>query len=377
MKISSLQENLKNGLQITGHLSGKSINLPILNNVMIEARDGEIKLIATDLEIGIVCQIRGKIEEEGSFTVDSKIISDYISLLPNKKVDIEKKESELLIKSENYKTSVKGMSAEDYPVIPQVERKGCYKVKISEFKKALSQVIFAVSNSETRIELTGVLFNLSNKELILASTDSYRLAEKKIKIKTEGEIPENRSIIIPAKTLQEVTKILAIARNENFDENGGELSFYVSDNQILIIIGNTELVSRLIEGFYPDYGQIIPQKNETTIIINRAELIRAIKAASIFSKSGSNDINLDFPLGKNQAIISSTSSQSGDNMTELDATVNGVDNGIVVNYRYLLDGVNAIDSENIRIEITNSNTPCVIRGEDDKNYLYIVMPIKQ
>lgn len=377
MKISSLQENLKNGLQITGHLSGKNINLPILNNVMIEARDGEIKLIATDLEIGIVCQIRGKIEEEGSFTVDSKIISDYISLLPNKKVDIEKKDSELLIKSENYKTSVKGMSAEDYPVIPQVERKGCYKVKISEFKKALSQVIFAVSNSETRIELTGVLFNLSNKELILASTDSYRLAEKKIKIKTEGDIPENRSIIIPAKTLQEVTKILAIARNENFDENGGELSFYVSDNQILIIIGNTELVSRLIEGFYPDYGQIIPQKNETTIIINRAELIRAIKAASIFSKSGSNDINLDFPLGKNQAIISSTSSQSGDNMTELDATVNGVDNGIVVNYRYLLDGVNAIDSENIRIEITNSNTPCVIRGEDDKDYLYIVMPIKQ
>ncbi|MFA5771036.1 MAG: DNA polymerase III subunit beta [Patescibacteria group bacterium] len=377
MKISSLQENLKNGLQITGHLSGKNINLPILNNVMIEARDGEIKLIATDLEIGIVCQIRGKIEEEGSFTVDSKIISDYISLLPNKKVDIEKKDSELLIKSENYKTSVKGMSAEDYPVIPQVERKGCYKVKISEFKKALSQVIFAVSNSETRIELTGVLFNLSNKELTLASTDSYRLAEKKIKIKTEGEIPENRSIIIPAKTLQEVTKILAIARNENFDENGGELSFYVSDNQILIIIGNTELVSRLIEGFYPDYGQIIPQKNETTIIINRAELIRAIKAASIFSKSGSNDINLDFPLGKNQAIISSTSSQSGDNMTELDATVNGVDNGIVVNYRYLLDGVNAIDSENIRIEITNSNTPCVIRGEDDKDYLYIVMPIKQ
>lgn len=377
MKISSLQENLKNGLQITGHLSGKNINLPILNNVMIEARDGEIKLIATDLEIGIVCQIRGKIEEEGSFTVDSKIISDYISLLPNKKVDIEKKDSELLIKSENYKTSVKGMSAEDYPVIPQVERKGCYKVKISEFKKTLSQVIFAVSNSETRIELTGVLFNLSNKELTLASTDSYRLAEKKIKIKTEGEIPENRSIIIPAKTLQEVTKILAIARNENFDENGGELSFYVSDNQILIIIGNTELVSRLIEGFYPDYGQIIPQKNETTIIINRAELIRAIKAASIFSKSGSNDINLDFPLGKNQAIISSTSSQSGDNMTELDATVNGVDNGIVVNYRYLLDGVNAIDSENIRIEITNSNTPCVIRGEDDKDYLYIVMPIKQ
>jgi len=377
MKISSLQENLKNGLQITGHISGKNINLPILNNVMIEARDGEIKLIATDLEIGVVCQIRGKIEKEGSYTVDSKIISDYISLLPNKKVDIEKKENDLHIKSENYKTSIKGLSAEDYPLIPVVEKNGCYKVKIDEFKKALSQVIFAVSNSETRIELTGVLFKFNKEELILASTDSYRLAEKKIKIKTEGKVEEEKNIIVPSKTLQEVTRILSIVRNESFEENGGEISFYVSDNQILIIMGNTELISRLVEGFFPDYGQIIPQKHETTIIINRLELIRAIKAASIFSKSGSNDINLDFPLGKNQVIISSTSVQAGENMTELEAIVNGVDNGIVVNFKYLLDGANAIDSEKIRIEITNSNTPCVIKGENDKNYLYIVMPIKQ
>jgi DNA polymerase-3 subunit beta len=377
MKISSLQENLKNSLQIAGHLSGKNINLPILNNIMISANDGEIQVIGTDLEIGIICKLRGKIEEEGSYTVDSKIVSDYISLLPNKKVDIETKENELSIKSENYKTSIKGMVADDFPVIPQVEKNGNYKIKIDDFKKALSQVIFAVSNSETRTELTGVLFQFTKDKLTLASTDSYRLAERKIKIKSEGELPEERNIIIPAKTLQEVTRILSVVKNESFEDKGGEIIFYVSDNQILINIANTELVSRLVEGVYPDYGQIIPDKHETTVIINRSEFIRAIKAASIFSKSGSNDINLDFPLGKNQVVISSTSSQSGENITELEATVNGIDNGIVVNYRYLLDGVNAIDSENIRIEITNSNTPCLIRGENDEDYFYIVMPIKQ
>jgi len=377
MKLSSLQENLKQAVIIVSHITGKNPNLPILSNIMVDAQKGEIKLIATNLEMGITNYVRGKIEERGVFTVDAKLISDYISLLPNKKVDIEKKENGLNIKSENYKTSIKGMTAEDYPLIPQVERKGCYKVGIDEFKKALGQVVFAVSSSETRTELTGVLFSFSKDKLILAATDSYRLAERKVKIKTEGEVEEEKNIIVPAKTLQEVTRILSVVRNESFEERGGEISFYVSDNQILIIMGNTELISRLVEGLYPDYGQIIPQNKETTISINRAEMIRAIKAASIFSKSGSNDINLDFPLGKNQVMISSTSAQSGDNMTELDAIVNGADNGIVVNYRYLLDGVNAIDSENIKIEITNSNTPCVIKGEKDEDYLYIVMPIKQ
>jgi len=377
MKFSSLQENLKNALQVTGHLSGKNINLPILNNILIEAKNGEIKFISTDLEIGIVSQVRGKIEKEGSFTVDAKIISEYISLLPNKKVDIELKENELLIKSENYKTNIKGIAADDYPLIPYIEKKESYKVEIGEFKKALNQIVFAVSNSETRMELTGVLFSFYNNILTLAATDSFRLAERKVKIKNDLQDKNEKSIIIPAKTVQEIMKIISVVKNENFEEKNNNIEFYLSENQILITIGNNELVSRLIEGIYPDYQQIIPSKSETTVLINRGELIRAIKAASIFSKSGSNDVNLDFPSGKNQVVISSTSGQSGDNITELDAQVNGQDNGILVNYRYLLDGLNAIDRENVKIKITNSNTPCLVKGEGDEEYLYIVMPIKQ
>jgi DNA polymerase III subunit beta len=375
MKVTSLQENLKSGLFITSHIAGKNINLPILNNVLIEAKEGNIKLITTDLEIGITCTIRGKIEKEGVFTVDSKIISDFIALLPNKKIELERKENSLLVKSENYNTVVRGQAADEYPLIPKVEKKEVYKAEINEFKKALSQVIFAVASSETRAELTGVLFHFSDSKLILAATDSYRLAEKEIKINSNAK--EEKKVIIPAKTLQELIRIISAIRNENLAEENTEIEFCLTDNQVLFSLGNTELISRLIEGQYPDYRQIIPNKSETTAAISREELVRAVKAAALFSKSGINDINLDFPLGKNKIIISSASSQAGENITDLDAVVNGKDNGIVVNYRYLLDGINNIDGDNIKINIIDGNTPCVIKGEKDESYVYIIMPIKQ
>ncbi len=385
MKISSLQENLKQGLFAVSHIAGKNINLPILNNVMIEARNGNIKLITTNLEIGVISVIRGKVEKEGSFTVDSKTISDYVSLLPNKKINIEQKENSLFVEAENYKTKILGQSAEEYPLIPEVDKKIEYSAKISEFKQALSQTSFAVASSETRMELSGVLFSFNKNKLTLAATDSYRLAEKTINIKTNLGEEENKKIIIPARTLQELIRILSGSEDSGSDE--GEIKFYLSDNQILFTVDSIELVSRLIEGQYPDYRQIIPTNTKTTALINRAELTRAVKASALFSKAGINDINLDFPEGKNMAVISSASGQTGENTVELDANVKGEDNGVVVNYRYLLDGLNNIDSENIKIEVIDSNTPCILKAsssaeasadkEKGDDYLYIIMPIKQ
>ena len=141
--------------------------------------------------------------------------------------------------------------------------------------------------------------------------------------------------------------------------------------------GSTELVSRLIEGQYPDYQQIIPTSSKTKIVINRQELIRAVKMASLFSKTGINDVNLDFPLGKNLVVISSVSSQTGENITNLEAVVAGDENSIVVNYRYLLEGLGNIETEMVKIEVIDGNTPCLIRPEQDESYLYIIMPIKQ
>jgi DNA polymerase III subunit beta len=375
LKIFSLQENLKQGLALVGHISGKNINLPILNNVLIKAEEGKIKLITTNLEVGISSVIRGKIEGEGLFTVNSKIISDCINLLPNKKIGLEQSGNDLLVDCENYQAKVRGQSAEEFPLIPEVDRKNYFSAEAEEVKKAISQIIFATAMSETRLELSGVLFVFSGNNLIMAATDSYRLAEKKIKIKSNSE--EDKKIIVPAKTLQELLRILSVSLGDEVEEKTSEIKFYISENQILFTYGSTELVSRLIEGQYPDYQQIIPNNSKTKISINQQELVRAVKMASLFSKTGINDVNLDFPVGKNQVVISSVSGQTGENITNLEAKVSGDDNSIVVNYRYLLEGLNNIEKETVKIEIIDSNTPCVIRPEQDESYVYIIMPIKQ
>jgi len=375
MKIYSLQENLKQGLDLVSHVAGKNINLPILNNVLIKAEAGKIRLIATNLEIGVISAVRGKIEAEGSFTVNAKIISDCVGLLPNKKIGLNLKDAELLVDCENYQAKVKGQSAEEFPLIPEVDKKNYYSAPAAAVKEAISQVIFATPQSDTRLELSGVLFVFTANSLTIAATDSYRLAEKKLPIKSTCD--EEKKIIVPAKTLQELIRVLSVNLGAEVDENSQEIRFYISDNQILFTYGSTELVSRLIEGQYPDYQQIIPTAGKTKITIDRQELTRAVKMASLFSKTGINDVNLDFPLGKNQAVVSSVSGQTGENITSLEAKVTGEENSIVVNYRYLLEGLSNIEKETVKIEVIDGNTPCLIRPDQDESYLYIIMPIKQ
>lgn len=374
MKFSSLQENLKQGLFITGHLTGRNQNLPILNNVLIEAKQGNIRMVSTNLEIGISCVVRGKIDQEGAFTVDAKILADYINLLPNQKIDIGLNNNSLTISCDSYNTKVKGQSAEEFPLIPVVERGDYCKVPVQSLRKALNQVVFAVSTNETRVELTGVLFNLSNKELTLAATDSYRLAEKKISVK-ESSI-ESASVIVPAKTIQEVVRIIS-GTKEDVASEMEDVELYIYENQILFVYGSTEIVSRLIEGQYPDYRQIIPGQAKTKARLEQRQIVRAVKSSALFAKTGINDINLDFPKNRGLIVVSSASGQTGENIVEVPGQIEGEDNFVVVNYRYLLDGLNTVGGDEVVVEVVDGNTPCLLRPANDSDYLYIVMPIKQ
>ncbi len=375
MKFISLQENLKRGLNITGHVSSKNINLPILNNILIKAKSSTIEFISTNLEIGINHQIRGKVEEEGEFTVDSKLINEYIGLLSSgEKVKVDLKGDDLSIECGNYKTKIKGESAKDYPLIPSISRDNYFSCNLKELRKSLNSVVFAVSSSENRAELTGVLFSFIGEQLFLAATDSYRLAEKEIKVKRNGFKDEEQKIIVPAKTIQELLRILNNFEDE-IDGQAAEINFYLSDNQILFTFDSVELISRLINGHYPDYKQIIPSKSQTNILVERGELIRAVKAAALFSKAGINDITLIF--SKSKLLVSSFSGTSGESQVELECEVNGDDNEVTINYRYLLDGLNNIEGSFVRLSVLNNMTPCVVRPEKDDSYLYIVMPIRQ
>ncbi len=373
MKFIILKENLKQGLAIVSHLTTKNINLPILNNILIKAKKEGIELISTNLEISIESSLRGKVEKEGEFTVDARIMSDYINLLSEDKVEIERVEDDLKVDSKNHKTRIKGQSAEDFPVLPKIDQKSFYSFAVEDFREALSSTVFSVSSNDGRVELSGVYFSFLSGELTLVGTDSYRLAEKKIKIKNKNE--EEFTIIVPARTIQELVRILNNFKTEEQIEGEGEVNLYLNNNQIFFSIGSTKIGSRIIVGNYPDYKQIIPKEEKTKIIINKNIFSRAIKAAGLFSKTGINDVNLNFI--KNKIIISSSSSQAGENFIELDANIKGGDNEVFVNYKYLLEGLNNINSENIVLGVVDNNTPCVIRPEKGDDFLYLVMPIKQ
>ncbi|MFA5000538.1 MAG: DNA polymerase III subunit beta [Patescibacteria group bacterium] len=374
MRFIGLLENLKRGLNIVGHITTKNINLPILNNILIKAENGNIELISTNLEIGIIHQLRGKVEHDGQFTVDAKLVSDYVSLLSGgDKVVFEEKEGMMKIENGGYKTKIKGESAKEFPLIPTIPKENAIICSAEKLKESLNSVVFAVSNSENRAELTGVLFSFKKNRLTLAATDSYRLAEREIEIKTDGvDEEEGHRVIVPAKTVQEVLRIL-----NNFEgkEDGNEVKIYLAENQILFTVDSVELISRLINGQYPDYKQIIPAKSQTTLVIERGELIRAVKAAALFSKTGVNDINLR--ITKNKVVVSAFSGSSGESKIELSAEINGGENEITINHRYLVEGLNNINNEVVRLEILNSDAPCLLKPEKEDGYLYIVMPIRQ
>lgn len=372
MKIIALQKNLKQGVFVTSSLTGKNANLPILNNIMIQVVKGEIKLLVTDLELGVTNTIRGKIEKEGSFTVDAKILANYINLLPNQKVELEVKDSDLIIESDNYKTKIKGESAEEYPLIPEVTKDYCYEVDIEEFKKALASVVFTVSNDENRLALSGVLFNLEKGQLYLVGTDSYRLGEKKLSLKNVNEEDERR-LIVPTKTLQELLRI--ISGDYGDERNDKTIKIYLNENQIAFSFDSVEIVSRLIDEQYPDYRQIIPTNFKTTVSAPREELLRAVKAAAIFSKTGINDVVLDFLKDRGEIVVSATSGASGESIINLPAKIEGSDNSITINYKYLLDGLNHISNDQVNIQIVDANSPCLFKGSED--YVYVVMPIKR
>lgn len=391
MKLSCTQENLFKGLNTTSHIANKNINLPILNNILLQTTDKALKLCATNLEIGITSLIRCKITEEGEFTTEAKILTDYIGLLPKNNIDIQSEDNVLKIDCGNYKTQINGNSTEDFPLIPTIEKKSGYKVKLPEFKEALSQVIFAASFNELRQEISGVMFSFSKQKLTLAATDSYRLAEKtvncslateNISLDDESEEDKENAVILPLRTIQEILRILNLnddVLNENDEIN--DVYLYFDENQILLSNNNTEVVSKLIEGQYPDYKQIIPQGFKTNIIVDKSELQKAVKAASLFTKSGVYDIELKISVDEGELEIFAENSQLGKNSIKISTQVSGEDNGIVLNFRYLLDGLQNINTQQVVIDIVDMSTPCLIRPYQEertnKDYLYLIMPIRQ
>ena len=382
MKFSCTQENLYQGLQVVSHATSKNNTLPILNNVLLKIENKELKLLSTNLEIAVNATVRAKIEEVGEITAPAKLLLEYLSVCPPGKIDIELKGADIKIQTQNDNTLVKGVLSQDFPFVPPINKTISYGLSVQDFKQALQKVMFAVSKNEARPELCGVFMDFnSNKEgvLTLAATDSYRLAEKKMSLLGNfGDKQYNKEaqkVIVPGKTIQEVLRVISLFHE---DEAQTPLEISIQDSQIVFSYGTVEIYSRLIEGKYPDYTQIIPHQFKTSTQLQVSEWIKRIKAASLFSNTGVQGVVFEFFGGNEQkVVISSVSGQTGEHTSSVLSKLDGENNKITLNYRYLLDGLMNLLVEEAELQIVSSESPCVLRPKGVEDYLYIIMPIRQ
>ncbi len=371
MKFVCTKENVEKALSLVSPLAGKQGNLPILQNVHMVAEDSGVKLVTTNLEVAITISIRAKVEIPGSFTVPAKTLSEFVRLLPEEQITFSHEGNELHIQSGSSGTKIKGEPADDYPVIPPVEGEHTYTLAAGALREALTRAAVAVARNEMRPELSGVscqFFPEFFSGLVLAATDSYRLAESRVEV-LQGT--DETKCILPMAAVQEMSRTLAGSKT------GDAAQLWVTDNQVSLKTGDIELSSRLIQGNYPDYRQIIPDSFATEAKIPKQEFVQKIKAASLFTASGTQAVSLDLQQETGVVTVSSTSSQTGEHSASVDIEVTGEENSVVLNHKYVLDGLAQISTDTIHFRMNSSNAPCLLSPEGSDRYFYVVMPIRQ
>lgn len=362
MKITTSQKNLKKALNLVERIVTRNVSLPILSNILLKTENGRLKITATNLEVGITAYIGAKIEEVGEIAVPGRILADFVNALHEETVTLSTKNNSLNINSQNYKTQILGFETKEYPIIPKIKTEPLYIFSAPALKTALVTVSDAISASETRPELAGLLLLLENKKATFAATDSFRLTEKKLETKQISP----QSMIIPRNTVMELIRLCG--------ETEGDVALRVADNQISFSNNDVELISRLIDGNYPDYSKVIPENFVSKALIDKNELEKNIRLAGLFS-SNISDIKLQ--CSDNNLHISAKNSEKGEIKTGVAAVLKNEPFEISLNFNYLLDGLKIIDTEKVVIEFTGSGSPLVLRPNDEKrSVIYLIMPLR-
>src|SRR3989344_9415178 len=361
MKIEVLKENLKGSLSVVERIVSKNLSLPILNNVLITTEDNFLSLTSTDLEIAIRVWILVKILKKGSVVVPAKLLSQFISSLPNEKISLEAKDQNLYIECANVKTQIQGFSPEEFPIVPGFKDVEYLEIDNKKLYAGLSGIIDIASPSQSRPEISGIYFSFAKNHIKMVATDSFRLGEKNISL--QEPIQKEYAFILPQKSAREIMNIL--------EGKEGLVKIYVASNQVLFEFPMKEakhpeaqITSRLIEGEYPNYQDIIPTKFKTHVTLKRDEFFKQIKTASLFSGKV-NEVRLSVNQEKQTVEIFAKSAEIGENNSSLPAKVEGESLSVSFNYKYLLDGILNIKSSEIIFEISKEEGPCILRPVGD------------
>lgn len=375
MKITCKQQDLSRGLSIVSHAVSSRSTLPILANILLATDHGRVKLYATNLEIGINCWIDATVHEEGSTTVPAKLITDFVNSLPQSTVDISVPEDAhtMSIKSLRSSANIKGMDPSEFPLSPNTEGSDePIILDAAQLKEMIAQVAFAAADDDSRPVFTGVFVQVQNEKLTFAAADAFRLAARVAPL--PGDSVLRNDILIPARTLTELARILP---------SEGAVQMIVTPNrsQVLFHTENVDLLSRLIEGTFPNYRQIIPKEHTTRAVVETKEFAAAVKSVAPFARDSSNITRIKIAGGGSDGMepgtvtIEATAEDVGNNVSTINAAVDGPEQQIIFNVKYLADVLAILDVPEVALEVTSAARPGVIRPVSSADYTYVIMPM--
>lgn len=365
MELSVTQENFTKALSNVGRVASSKTGLPILSNILLRTDGNRLLVAATNLEIASTHLIGAKIVTPGSITVPARLISDFVSSLPKGTVELKVKDSHLHVTSGSYSSIINGVIADEFPELPTIDETSTiqYSINTIDFKQAVSQTVITSSSDSTRPVLTGVYWHSFEGHLYLAATDGYRLSERRL-VETKSEV----AAIIPTSTLQEVLRTVT--------DDVGEIDMLFDETQVRFRVGESEITSRLIDGNYPDYRQLIPATSETNIVISASDFVRITKIAGLFARDSGGSVTLTADKEKKTLAIHSIASELGENTSSATAEVSS-DGQVTLNSRYLSEALSVVDGETVEFRFSGKLAPCVLtEKKKDVNYKHIIMPLK-
>jgi len=366
MKIECVKEKLEVAISKAEKVNGKNLTLPILGCILIEAKEGNIFLRSTNLDLGLEINFPAKVTKEGKIAVPGNILSSFLSNLKEENnIIFEEKEGNLEIKAGNIKSLIKGQPAEDFPVIPKVSGGNKFEIDQEDFVRGLKSVWYSSSPSSVKPELSSVYIYTEGEEVVFVATDSFRLAEKRVKTRKKLDF---EPILIPFKNVPEIIR--------NIEDQKKEITVEVDSNQISFSFDGNYLVSRTIEGSFPDYKQIIPKDIKTESVCLKQDLISSLKIANVFSDTY-NQISFNIVPGDKKFEIKTKNSDVGENTNNLDSVLKGEDLSISFNYKYIADCFQSISSDSVELSFGGLSRPLLIRGVSDRTFLYLVMPMNK
>ena len=373
MKLSCLQENLNRGLGIVGRAVATRSTLPITQNILMSADQAGLKLAATNLEMAITCWVGAKVKQKGEITVPARLLSDFVNSLPNDLIEINLPANSrvLELKSGHFQARIHGIDATDFPPIPQITDGTTTTIEAAGLREGIAQVAFAAATEESRPVLTGINTEFDGEQLSLVAADGFRLAVHKTTLATP--VKERATIIIPARTLSELNRLLGE------QEELVEITVNEKKSQVLFRLKDAEIVSQLIQGSFPNYSQVIPQSYTTRAVVDINEFLRVTKMSSIFARDASGIVRLVITPGSElnpgKVTVSAQAEEVGDNVGEVDALTDGEEAKIAFNVKYLSDVLSVLPQAQVALELTTPSSPGTIRPIGVDNYVHVVMPM--